>query len=182
MEAKQSFIRGAIDRFRNMGKETYTRETPAVPTREQMIEQEYSKFSPEMQHAMKAVNHREIGSGAMGRINYGDQPNASGPDKNSYGNTQMNQDWADTFNNRKKGDLEFLGRNIIAKNQVGPEQDTANNLMLAYRVDKIMNENNGDLRGSLRKSQNFGDKEYATSTINAYNTYLNNQQKLTRAK
>lgn len=142
----------------NLGKETYVRD---VPTEQELLLQKYNKFSPELRKMIDAMAYNESINGKA-RINEGDQKDGS----HSYGLLHMGQDAVDMWNKQS-------GENLKAKDLMGPESDAKQKFIQASRIDRDMRVNKRDLRGATRYVQNYGDPEYATSTMNKYDSYLN---------
>jgi len=76
MEAKQSFIRGAIDRFRNMGRQTYTREKTETEKLEEIRQNNtksgtasFSRYTPDEKQTdsrpREMASGREVYDGAI---------------------------------------------------------------------------------------------------------------------
>ncbi len=143
------------------GKETYVREKPAPLTPEEVMLQKYNNFSPELRKMIDAMAYNESINGKA-RINPGDQEDGS----DSYGLLHMGQDAVDMWN-------KMSGENLKAKDLAGPESDAKQKFIQASRIDRDMRVNKRDLRGATRYIQNWREPNYATSTMNKYDSYLN---------
>lgn len=150
------YIQAMKDYINGLGKEYYT-----APTDEERMMEKYNKFSPELRKMIDAMAYNESVNGKA-RINKGDQKDGS----DSYGLLHMGQDAVDMWNKQS-------GENLRAKDLAGPESDAKQKFIQASRIDRDMRVNKRDLRGATRYVQNFGDPNYATSTINKYDSYLN---------
>jgi hypothetical protein len=169
---KQTFLQRLKDLVTLTGRQTYTRKEP---TREELIQSEFSKFSPELQKMLSAMAYKESLNGAK-RINVNDQ-NIAGvgsSDLNSYGLLHMGQSAVDTFNKRPAGQLEFIERNLKAKDLMGPESDLTQKVIQGTRISNYMKKYGKDLFYSTRYIQNAGEPNYATSTMSNYDKYLSN--------
>jgi len=154
-------LKSMMDYISGLGKETYVREKPAPLTPEEVMLQKYNNFSPELRKMIDAMAYNESINGKA-RINPGDQRDGS----DSYGLLHMGQDAVDMWN-------KMSGENLKAKDLAGPESDAKQKFIQASRIDRDMRVNKRDLRGATRYVQNYGEPNYATSTMNKYDSYLN---------
>jgi hypothetical protein len=173
-------LQSMMDYIKGLGKETYEREhiTPDVFMRPSKgipkepvnkepfmraipIDNPMERFSPDLRKMIDAMAYRESKNGEI-RINKGDQEDGS----DSYGRLHMGQDAVDMWN-------KMSGENLRAKDLEGPESDAKQDFIQASRIDRDMRVNKRDLRGATRYIQNWGEPNYATSSWNDYETYLN---------
>lgn len=154
-------LQSAKDYIKKLGTETYTREEP---TEEEMMAEKYNQFSPELRKMIDAMAYRESINGQV-RINPGDQKDKS----HSYGLLHMGQGAVDAWN-------KLSGENLKAKDLAGPESDAKQKFIQAFRIDRDMRVNKRDLRGATRYVQNYGEPNYATSSMNNYEAFLKRKQ------
>lgn len=175
---KQTFLQKLKDMLTLTSTQTYARKDP---TFQEKLQQEYNKFSPELQKMLSAMAYKESLNGTK-RINPNDQ-NIAGvgnSDLNSYGLLHMGQSAVDTFNKRPAGQLEFIQRNLTAKGLQGPESDLTQKIIQGTRISDFMKKYNKDLFTATRYKQNPGEPNYATSTMSNYDKFLNNATSTSR--
>jgi len=154
-------LQSAKDYIKGLGTETYTREEL---TPEQDMEEKYNRFSPELRKMIEAMAYRESMNGKV-RVNPGDQKDGS----HSYGLLHMGQGALDQW-------AKLSGEKLKAKDLAGPESDAKQKFIQASRIDRDMRVNKRDLRGATRYIQNYGEPNYATSSMNNYEAFLKRKQ------
>ena len=169
---KQTFLNRLKDILTLSSTQTYVNKEPTI---QEKTNQYISSLPPDLQKMLNAMALRESINGKV-RVNPGDQNVAAigSKDLNSYGLLHMGQAAVDVFNNRPKGDLEFVGRDLKAKNLYGPESDPTQKLIQGYRINKYMQKYGKDLFTATKNIQNYREPNYATSTMSNYDKYLQN--------
>jgi len=134
-----------------------------APTQQEIIGEKYNSFNPELRKMIDAMAYRESVNGKV-RVKPGDQKDKT----SSYGLLHMGQGAVDEFLKRKQ-EFGYTGPNFKAKDLQNPESDYLQKFIQASRIKRDMDVNKRDLFSATRYIQNFGEPNYATTTMKNFN-------------